>query len=254
MLKSLNTLRRAGFAICTLLLLQVTAYAQGDVTQPGDSIIASSANSPGSEAAPNALDDQPTKYLNFDTVGIDGLPSGFVVTPGVGKTVLSGLAMQSANDAPERDPKWVRLEGSNDEAPNWLEGDWTVIYENQNVPPWSSEFPVDDRFQTQTFEFGVQIPYLHYRWTVVEVQGETANSMQIAEVELLGKAYSQKDVTQPGDPIIASSANSPGSEAAPNALDNQPTKYLNFDTVGIDGLPSGFVVTPGVGKTVLSGL
>ena len=254
MLKSLNTLRRAGFAICTLLLLQVTAYAQGDVTQPGDSIIASSANSPGSEAAPNALDDQPTKYLNFDTVGIDGLPSGFVVTPGVGKTVLSGLAMQSANDAPERDPKWVRLEGSNDEAPNWLEGDWTVIYENQNVPPWSSEFPADDRFQTQTFEFGVQIPYLHYRWTVVEVQGETANSMQIAEVEFLGKAYSQKDVTQPGDPIIASSANSPGSEAAPNALDNQPTKYLNFDTVGIDGLPSGFVVTPGVGKTVLSGL
>ena len=93
MLKSLNTLRRAGFAICTLLLLQVTAYAQGDVTQPGDSIIASSANSPGSEAAPNALDDQPTKYLNFDTVGIDGLPSGFAVTPGVGKTVLSGLAM-----------------------------------------------------------------------------------------------------------------------------------------------------------------
>ena len=161
--------------------------------------------------------------------------------------------MQSANDAPERDPKWVRLEGSNDEAPTWLEGTWTVIYENENVPAWSTEFPAGDRFQTQTFEFGDQIPYLHYRWTVVAVQGEGANSMQIAEVEFLGQSV-PVDVTQPGDPLIASSVNSPGSEAAPNALDNQPTKYLNFDTIGMDGLPSGFVVSPAVGTTNVVGL
>ena len=141
MLKSLTPLRHIGFLLCSLLLLQITAYAQSDVTQPGDPIIASSGNSPGSEAAPNALDNQPTKYLNFDTVGVDGLPSGFVVTPGVGKTVISGLEMQPANDSPERDPKWVRLEGSNDKAPTWVEGTWTVIYENENVPAWSTEFP-----------------------------------------------------------------------------------------------------------------
>ncbi len=252
-LKPLHAPRCTGLALCTLLLLQITAHAQSDVTQPGDPIIASSGSSPGSEAAPNAIDNQPTKYLNFDTIGIDGVPSGFVVTPGVGKTVLSGLAMQSANDAPERDPKWVRLEGSNDEAPTWLEGTWTVIYENENVPAWSTEFPAGDRFQTQTFEFGDQIPYLHYRWTVVAVQGEGANSMQIAEVEFLGQSV-PVDVTQPGDPLIASSVNSPGSEAAPNALDNQPTKYLNFDTIGMDGLPSGFVVSPAVGTTNVVGL
>src|ERR1051326_7946494 len=37
------------------------------------------------------------------------------------------------------------------------------------------------------------------------------------------------DVTQPGDPIVPSSNNSPLSEGAANAIDNQPTKYLNFD-------------------------
>ena len=45
--------------------------------------------------------------------------------------------------------------------------------------------------------------------------------MQIAEVELLGTG-APKNVIQPGDAIIASSANSPGSEGVANAIDNQP--------------------------------
>src|SRR5437667_9006557 len=91
----------------------LTARAQSDVTQPGDPIIASSANSPGSEGVANAIDGKPTKYLNFDT-RTDGKPSGFVVTPSIGVTRVVGMSMQSANDAPERDPKVVILEGSND--------------------------------------------------------------------------------------------------------------------------------------------
>ena len=169
-----------------------------------------------------------TKYLNFDTTGADPTPSGFVVTPAVGRTVLFGLSMQSANDAVERDPKVVRLEGSNDEAPTWDSGNWTVIYENNEVPAWTELFMGDDRFQTQTFIFGNLEAYTHYRWTVDEVQGGGANSMQIAEVELLGRS-APVDVTQPGDPVIASSDNSPGSEGVANAIDGQPTKYLNFD-------------------------
>ena len=47
--------------------------------------------------------------------------------------------------------------------------------------------------------------------------------MQIAEVELLG-AVPPADVTSPGDTVIASSANSPGSEGVANAIDGQPTK------------------------------
>ena len=39
-----------------------------------------------------------------------------------------------------------------------------------------------------------------------------------------------QSVAQPGDPVIASSANSPGSEGVANAIDGKPTKYLNFDS------------------------
>jgi len=79
-----------------------SAHAQSDVTQPGDPIIASSANSPGSEGVANAIDGKPTKYLNFDS-GTNA-PSGFIVTPSVGVTLVTGMTMESANDAADRDP------------------------------------------------------------------------------------------------------------------------------------------------------
>ncbi len=177
-----------------------------DVTQPGDPIIASSANSPGSEGVANAIDGQPTKYLNRDS-GAAGGTSGFVVTPSVGATRVTGLAMQSANDAPERDPKIVTLEGSNDDAiVDYASGTWELIVRLDDIPAYAN------RFETQTFNFPNFKAYKHYRWTILEPQG-AANGccMQIAEVELLGSVL-PGDVSQPGDPVIASSANSPGSE------------------------------------------
>jgi len=48
-------------------------------------------------------------------------------------------------------------------------------------------------------------------------------------------AIAQSDVTQPGDPVIASSSNSPGSEGVANAIDGKPTKYLNFDSRNAEG-------------------
>ena len=52
------------------------ALAQSDVTQPGDAIIASSSNTPGTEGVANAIDGQPTKYLNMDMHLIPLTPSG----------------------------------------------------------------------------------------------------------------------------------------------------------------------------------
>ena len=52
-----------------------------------------------------------------------------------------------------------------------------------------------------------------------------------------------------GDPIVGSSNNTPGSEGVANAIDNQPTKYLNFDR-----LNTGFTVSPRAGLTLVSGL
>ena len=234
------------------LAISAVVHAQ-DVTQPGDPIIASSANSPGSEGVANAIDGQPTKYLNRDS-GVAGGTSGFVVTPSVGATRVTGIAMQSANDAIERDPKVVTLEGSNDETiTDYSSGNWELITTISDITPWPDLFPGDDRFQTQTFTFENFKAYKHYRWTIVETQTDANGCcMQIAEVELLGNVL-PGDVTQPGDPIIPSSANSPGSEGVANAIDGQPTKYLNRDS-GAAGGTSGFVVSPSIGATVVSGI
>ena len=215
-----------------------------DVTQPGDAVIASSANSPGSEGVANALDGQPTKYLNFD--GSNSNPSGFVVTPSLGMTYVTGMALQSANDAPDRDPKSITLEGSNDdEITAYDSGNWQSITQIDDIPAWTG------RFQTKELFFDNDRAFKHYRWVVTDTQGPSSCCMQIAEVELLG-AVPPADVTSPGDAVIASSANSPGSEGVANAIDGQPTKYLNFD--GSNGNPCGFVVTPSIGKTVITGI
>ncbi|MBK7999073.1 MAG: HYR domain-containing protein [Verrucomicrobia bacterium] len=211
-------------------LLGVVSEVAQDVTQPGDAIVASSNNSPGSEAVANAIDNAPTKYLNFDRVN-----TGFTVTPGSGLTIVSGLTLTSANDAPERDPLTYTLEGSYD-------GVTFAPISSGSVPAFAA------RFQKNTILFANKVPYLSYRVIFPEVAGPGGNSMQISEVELLGN-LAPTDVTVPGDPTVATSNNSPGSEGVANAIDNAPTKYLNFDIVN-----TGFTVTPAVGDTVVSGL
>src|SRR2546421_3186155 len=132
--------------IALLLSLSASVYAQlTDVTQPGDPIVATSNNTPGSEGVANAIDNQPTKYLNFDK-----LNTGFTVNPGVrGLTVVSGLTLTSANDAPERDPASYTLSGS---------------YDGSNFTQIASGAvsAFTNRFQKQTILFGNQIPYLQY--------------------------------------------------------------------------------------------
>ena len=102
--------------VSSFLAASSVAYAQS-VAQPGDPVIASSANSPGSEGVANAIDGKPTKYLNFD--GSNSKPSGFAVTPGIGATTITGISMQTANDSPDRDVKVVLIEGTNDSISGW---------------------------------------------------------------------------------------------------------------------------------------
>lgn len=223
-------------------------HAQKNVVQPGDPIIASSANSPGSEGVANAIDGTQAKYLNRDSAAPAIKPAGFVVSPSVGVTWVTGLAMQSANDSPDRDPLSVTLEGSNDDkVTGFATGNWEMIYKNDAVPTFTA------RFQTQTFSFDNFKPYKHYRWTVLKTATDSTCCMQIAEVQILGTTV-PKNVVQPGDPIIASSANSPGSEGVANAIDGTQAKYLNRDSAAPAIKPAGFVVTPSVGATLINGI
>jgi hypothetical protein len=140
------------------------------LTKPGDPIVATSANSPDSERVANAIDnDVGTKYLNLFR-----LNTGFTVTPSVGATVVQGIMLNAANDAPERDPASYKLEGSNDGV-NFSQistGDVPVFH---------------NRFASNSIYFSNETPYLVYRLTFPTVRGPGGNSMQIAEAELLGR-------------------------------------------------------------------
>src|SRR3954463_14645068 len=133
---------------------QLTPASQ-HITRPGDLIFASSGNSRGSEGVANAIDNNKnTKYLNWDS-GRDGnqigtfSPSGFAIRPAVGSTVVTGMGIQSANDADDRDPDVVVLKGSNEPyLTSYESGNWTPITTISNI---AAGFTA--RFQSQEFFF-----------------------------------------------------------------------------------------------------
>jgi hypothetical protein len=164
--------------------IQLVAPGSGsgldDVTLPGDPIAVTSptSRSPAAEQVSNAIDNNAlTKFLDFNDANGDPPfvgPVGFTVRSAAGLSVVTGIALTSANDAPERDPASYKLEGSKDGTT------WTSI----------SEGPVaafTKRFLRQEIKFANSAAYQWYRVTIPTVANSaTANSMQVAEVELLG--------------------------------------------------------------------
>jgi len=215
-----------------------------DVTQPTDAIVAvhgqddgdGQVSTPGGDNPPpgepewNAIDNSfNTKYLNF----LD-LNSGFtVMLDSYGPAFLTGIALATANDAPERDPASVTITGSNDGGANWL----------PIVTGLATPLP-DVRKAEAQFAFVPETAGTFSIYTVIFPtlkDAGAANSMQIAEVRLMSDDAGPPplDVTRPGDTIVGTSLNYPVNEPPPNAIDdNENTKYLNFDKEG-----SGFIVT-----------
>ncbi len=164
-----------------------------DVTQPGDTIAlvngendgdANEGPPPGAEGVENVINNVGQKYLNFLDLG-----SGFVVTPGVGATTITGIRFYPANDAVERDPASFRLEGS----PDGPDGPWKVLAAGDLTLPDArndgGDLAITPDLPNQTVFFVNSEAWLSYRVTFPTVKdAEAANSMQIAEVELLGEA------------------------------------------------------------------
>jgi hypothetical protein len=208
-----------------------------DLTTPGDAVVALiTEDSPGAERVPNAIDNNPqTKYLNF--TGRNNTPSGLSISTGGG--IVSGIALTSANDAPERDPATYTLSGSNDGST------WTDIASG-NVPAFGA------RFERQAWAIDNTASYSDYKLIFNTTASSNGCCMQVAEVELLTKLSDLSDISSPGDATAAlPSEDSPGSERHPNAIDDNPqTKYLNF--IGRNNTPSGLSISTGGG--VVKGL
>ena len=190
--------------------------------------------SPSSEGVANAIDGTTAKYLNFDMAN-DPSPAGFAVTPSVGSTVIIGLAMETANDGPERDPHHVTVEGSNDDSiTNFSGGNWTLIADIDNIQN------VTNRYFWSYFYFENSTSYKNYRWTVITTAITNTCCMQVAEVQLLA-------ITSSADCTKAAFVSSPSDTPA---LLGSPAEF--FTTVNgpwplqwyMNGVPA-----PGASKT-----
>jgi len=181
-----------------------------DVTQPGDWIDPTSFNSPVNEEVDKAIDNDPhTKYLNFDK-----LNAGFTVAPASGPSVLTGLRLTSANDAPERDPTSFLLSGSSD-------GRNFVEIARGAIP----DFP--SRFHTVEVAFANERAYSHYQLLFPTVRNANAAvAMQIAEVEFLGNSGS-----------VAAYADLIGTDVEMDIFGRHPSVYLRIPFSAEAGQP-----------------
>ncbi|MBN2130982.1 MAG: hypothetical protein JW741_15880, partial [Sedimentisphaerales bacterium] len=173
-----------------VVVLAPAAQAARDITGPADVIVGvpddgvSTDNStngwPGNEVPKQAIDNQiTTKYLHFKG---EVEPTGLRITPAVGPTIVTGVTFTSANDAVERDPIRYELSGSNVS----INGPYTLIAAG-DIVDFVGETAWPRRTKTTTpMQFENTVEYRHYQimFPTVRTPG-SANSMQIAEIELL---------------------------------------------------------------------
>ncbi|MCU0917716.1 MAG: PA14 domain-containing protein [Planctomycetes bacterium] len=184
--------KRLTYLVCMavgVLVLGTAAQAVHDVTVPGDVIIGIpndgvSQNDdhgwPGNEPPKQAIDNQiTTKYLHFK--GEDE-PTGFCVTPKRGPSVVTSLTFTTANDAEARDPIDWELSGSNES----IDGAYTRIASGEIVDFRQGTVWPRRTKGTTAIKFANTVSYKHYKLMFPHVRDAAgANSMQIAEVELL---------------------------------------------------------------------
>ncbi|MGB2862493.1 MAG: right-handed parallel beta-helix repeat-containing protein [Sedimentisphaerales bacterium] len=178
--------------VCTLLFCGMTQSAGLDVTAPGDTVqgvpndgVTDGGGNfgwPSHEYPALAIDDDTsTKYLHFKG---DTQSTGFQVTPSASQTIVVGLTFTTANDAAGRDPVAFEFYGSNVS----INGPYTLIASGDIVDfSKTTAWPRFTMNETPVF-FDNDVAYDHYQvlFTAVRSPG-SANSMQISEVELLGK-------------------------------------------------------------------
>lgn len=200
-----------------------------DVTSPGDLVTAYGGGFPGGEAPLNAIDNVTQKYLNMGSGPNAGAPpfagpAGFTVTPAVGASVVSGLRLYTANDVVGRDPVDYTLEGSNDDGLTY-----TVISTGPLALPdgrnAGGTVPLAPLTQfLQQILFSNTAAFTSYRLSFMNVKDAAAvNSMQIAEVELLGSFTPSLTIgpgTSPGE--IEIRTNRPGMLQSATVLSGVP--------------------------------
>ncbi len=143
---------------------------------------------PPLEGPRNAIDgNSGTKYLNFGREG-----TGLIITPVAGATIVGGLQLTTANDAPGRDPGTYELYGTNDAITSVENSDgnaemWSLISSGALNLPGDPNIGNDQRgVDGPIVEFLNVTSYTSYKLIFTDNKADVANadSMQFAEVRL----------------------------------------------------------------------
>ena len=211
-----------------------------DITALGDEVLGdpNDGDWPGAETPDLAIDDNVnTKYLHFKG---ETDATGFEVAPMLGVTLVTGLTLTTANDAPERDPIAFELYGSNES----IEGPYELIAAGDVVDFAGEEAWPRFTMNETPIEFENTVAYAYYRimFTAVRDPG-SANSMQIAEVELIGVPA----------PTVVFTEGFEGLPLGPNVDEG-----VAGDAVWTKTAPEGWLIDdsgmPGVGDPALDGV
>lgn len=195
-----------GFA--EMELLQIAYRDEVDATDAGATVTASSQINEGEGYAKTIDNDVATKWLTAWT------STGWIqVDLGAGNAkAVNGLAITSANDAPNRDPNTWTLLGSND-GENW------DVLDEQAGQSW------ENRFERRVFDFDNDTAYQMYKLDVTANNGD--GLMGFSELELLMVSYSQMIDWTDADGEVSASSQIHDGEGFAKAFDNNvATKWL----------------------------
>ena len=238
----------------------------GDIFQVGLSGDTADANNwPGAEAPLQALDGLGQKYLNFAKFN-----TGIVVTPAIGPSLATSLKLWTANDSEVRDPASYEVYGTNTEPGNgpFPVSSFTLIASGDLTLPSSrntggANALNDANLQTVDFNGNTTV-YTSYMIIFPTVKNAgSANSMQIAEIQLDGLVGLQDDADGDGLSDVYENANgldanddgtagesSPGAKDGPNGalgdpdedgLSNTEERDLGTDPLDSDSDQDGLI-------------
>lgn len=226
------------------------------------------------EGPANLVDGGTTnRYFNRaqDSANDPGVNTGFVVTPSMGASIVTGFQLATAADTPPRDPLTITIEGSNATNANQAgAGGFTLIYQGTSgllANSDRSNWGLCATFTNTT-------AYKTYRVLITRTAGGSgSDGAQYSEARLFGvlqtplagsNVLSSLDAIAPlkqtaaGNPntLAVSGADFSASESAANVKDGSTaTKYYNTAQNGSNprGVDTGFVIMPQLGYTVING-
>jgi hypothetical protein len=195
-------------------------------------------NWPTFESPEKAIDGFAQKHLNYAETN-----TGLLVTPALGSSLATSLTIWTANDVEARDPASYEVLGTN-VGPLTSGGpfsliDFQLLSQGPLSLPSSRNGIVDDPLDdasSQTVGFEKQLAYTSYLIVFPTVKDPgSANSMQIAEVQLGGEAATDLYTARVDeDDVFLASSEGLRAGLPLNVVDDYLITWIDHDTFQLD--------------------